>query len=82
MGSTDSVWERYIQNFSWRTWWERSLQRPKYWSEDIIEMDLEGILFDSVDWILVEEDTNCYKCGNECLGSMKDEEFLHQLNGY
>jgi len=57
---------------------KRPLGRPRRRWEDNIKMDLEvGCRF--MDWIEPAQDRDRCESGNECLGSIKCEEFLEQL---
>jgi hypothetical protein len=42
--------EKYIQNFCWKSSWERSLARPKLRCNDDIKMDLREIGCEIVDY--------------------------------
>jgi hypothetical protein len=55
---------------------KRPLGRPRHRWEDNIEMDLQEVKFEGMDWIDVTQDRDICECGKELLGSTKYGEFI------
>ena len=53
--------ERRVQGFGGETWEKRPLVRTKHWWEDNIQMDLQEVACEVMDWIELAQDRDRWR---------------------